>query len=311
MTKPTDDSTKDLRSQPENDAKFQQVMESRWRYAVFPAMVTFVLLIGFMFYLIYGMLQRMEDLSEDIDKMTNVISDSLPVMQGGVVSMSSRMQWVGEDLRKMTTDVNHMSRVLTDSMPTMTRSIDNMTTDVNNMTNAANSMSATTYSMGQNLWDMNRNISGGPFGMMKDIMPFSKKSAPPPSAYSNYGYNQQSYAYPYYYQQPVAPVVSSVAPAMAPVQVASAAPSATDAIHTEVAEEGLGRSKYAGFCASCHGTNGSGGVGPSLQEHRADAVVAVLEKYRNGELKGTMTGVAKEMTDHDIHVIAGFVETAF
>lgn len=310
MNQPTDDSDLSTRSPTgETDEKFRQVMESRWRYAVFPAMVTFVLLIGFMFYLIYGMLQRMEDLSEDIDKMTNVISDSLPVMQGGVVSMSSRMQWVGDDLKKMTADVNNMSQVLTRSMPAMTRSIDGMTADVSNMTRAADTMSATTYNMGQNLWDMNRNISGGPFGMMKDIMPFSKKSAPPPRPY--YGYSQQPYASWYYPQQ-----TWSTAAAGGQVVTAAATPEEQQLASIEAGAQnphgtdGQGSSKYAGFCASCHGTNGGGGVGPSLKAHKADSVVAVLEQYRSGELKGTMTGVAKEMTDHDIHTIAEFVEAS-
>lgn len=284
----------------DNQEKFQQVMESRWRYAVFPAMVMFVLLIGFMFYLIYGMLQRMEDLAEDIDKMTGVIADSLPVMQGGVVSMSSRVQWMGDDIKKMSTSVNHMSNVVSQSMPTMTRSIDGMKTDISTMAYATNSMSQTTHNMGQNIWDMNRNISGGPFGMMKDMMPFSKKSAPPPQAMYNY--------YPKTAQPYIPPRRSSVRNAVAPTAVPAAAavpamgPQAT--VDSAIAASS---SKYAGFCASCHGIAGEGGVGPNLKDHSAASVVAVLEQYRTGELQGTMTGVVKEMSDDDIQTVASFV----
>ncbi|MEE9351090.1 MAG: hypothetical protein V3U78_02425, partial [Thiotrichaceae bacterium] len=94
-----------------------KVMESRWRYAVFPAMVSFVLLIGFMFYLIYNMLQRMEDLSRDIHHMSGVISEALPVMQGGVVGMSSAMQFVGDDMKAMSHNMHEMSDVIIDVMP--------------------------------------------------------------------------------------------------------------------------------------------------------------------------------------------------
>lgn len=272
--------------------EFRETMESRWRYAVFPTILTVVLLIGFMFYLIFGILQRMEDLSRDIHKMTNVITESLPVMQGGVVAMSSRMQWVGDDLRTMTADVNQMSGVLTDNMPAMTRSIDVMTADVSNMTLAANSMSATTHNMGQNIWDMNRNISGGPFGMMKDFIPFSKKSAPPPNPY--YGYAQPSW-------YTMAPQPTVIAPA------ASAGSSSQETASPAKALSESGQSKFSGYCASCHGIGGAGGVGPSLKAYSPEQVVAVLQKYRTGELKGTMTGVAKAMSDDDIQTVAAYV----
>lgn len=286
------------RQTEETQDEFQHVMESRWRYAVFPAMVTFVLLIGFMFYLIFGMLQRMGDLAEDIDKMTGVIADALPVMQGGVVSMSSRMQWVGEDLKKMTADVNQMSNVLSKNMPSLTRSITGMTSDVSSMAYATNSMSATTHNMGQNVWDLNRSISGGPFGMMKDIMPFSKKTAPRQRSYYPYQQGMSNYYQPYAGSQmgtnmpavAYAPAQQGVS-ALPPVVIAS-----------------VGQPKYAGFCASCHGTTGTGGVGPNLSNHTSSTVVGVLKKYRSGELTGTMTGVAKEMTDHDIEIVAHFVE---
>lgn len=278
--------------------KFQQVMESRWRYAVFPAMVTFVLLIGFMFYLIFGMLQRMEDLAEDIDKMTGVIADSLPVMQGGVVSMSSRVQWMGDDIKKMSNSVNHMSTVISQSMPTMTRSINGMTSDISSMAYATNTMSQTTHNMGQNIWDMNRNISGGPFGMMKDMMPFTKKSAPPPQSY-------------YSYYQPVTPAYlpprrsAGYAQPAKPTVAKADATTATDTSGVQAMT--ASSSKYAGYCASCHGISGEGGVGPNLTSHSSSSVIGVLEKYRTGELTGTMTGVVKEMTDEDIRVVASFV----
>ena len=83
-----------------NSSKLQS-FENRWRFAVFPAMIMFVMLSGFGFYLIWGMLDRMQALSKDINSMTKVISESMPVMQGGIVGMSSRMQMVGEDLKEM------------------------------------------------------------------------------------------------------------------------------------------------------------------------------------------------------------------
>ncbi len=122
-----------------------QTFETRWRYAVFPAMVLFVLLIGFMFYLIYGMLQRMEDLSKDI---------------------------------------HQMSKVITASMPKLEQSVSNMAVNIGDMKVATTSIAITTHGMGQNIWDINRNISK-PLSVMNKILPWSYKGnqsrRPPPN----------------------------------------------------------------------------------------------------------------------------------
>ena len=125
-----------------------QTFETRWRYAVFPAMVLFVLLIGFMFYLIYGMLQRMEDLSKDI---------------------------------------HEMSKVITVSMPKLNKSVDKMTDNIGEMKVATTSMAITTHGMGQNLWDINSNISK-PLSAMNKILPWSymKNRSPRPVLPPNY-----------------------------------------------------------------------------------------------------------------------------
>ncbi|MGV6858821.1 MAG: c-type cytochrome [bacterium] len=298
----------DSRTDEENEIqKNLKIFESRWRYAVFPAMVLFVLLIGFMFYLIYGMLQRMQDLAEDIDKMTTVMSESLPVMQGAVVAMSSRMQWVGDDLKDMSGNVNHMTRVISRSMPSMENSMNGMSSDMSNMAYATNNMSTTTHNMGQNLWNLNKNVSG-PLGFMNKMLPFKEKTAPPPrpTYYSNWP--QRSYYYPQQVQQSYAyGAAQQVAQSATQVSNMSAGmPAATHAM--SVAEE-EGKTKFAGFCASCHGAQGEGGVGPVLAGHTKDQVVATLEAYRSGATVGTMTGVAKEMSDSDINSISSFIAT--
>lgn len=125
-----------------------QTFETRWRYAVFPAMILFVLLIGFMFYLIYGMLQRMEDLSKDI---------------------------------------HEMSKIIIVSMPKLDQSVDKMAENIVDMKVATTSMAITTHGMGQNLWDINSNISK-PLSAMNKILPWSymKNRSPRPVLPPNY-----------------------------------------------------------------------------------------------------------------------------
>lgn len=164
--------------------------ETRWKYAVFPAMIAFVILAGFGFYLIYGMLQRMEDLSADIHDMAKVITISMPAMQTGVMQMSSRMQFIGEDLHGMRSDMNQLSVVINNTMPVMEGKVGDMSNNISDMRYATSSMAQTTHNMGQNLWNMNRNFSK-PLSMMRKIMPWGGDNTPPPNTL-----NLPNYPYP-------------------------------------------------------------------------------------------------------------------
>ncbi len=263
--------------------------ESRWRYAVFPAMVTFVLLIGFMFYLIYGMLQRMEDLSRDIHHMSGVISEALPVMQGGVVGMSARMQFVGEDVKKMAGNMNEMSDVLVQIMPKLENRISEMSGNISDMTVATSSMAMTTHNMGQSMWDMNRNISK-PFSAMNKMIPWSRSDQPP-----------RPLAPPIYYPNQIQTLPT--AQTTVPTQPAAS----TVAVVNTTARNSSGENKYHGFCASCHGVDAKGGVGPSLEGKSVDYIIQVLGEYRQGIRKGTMVGVVETLTDDDIHNVASYL----
>ncbi len=150
--------------------------QSRWKYAVFPAMVAFVILSVFGFYLIYGMLQRMEDLSKDVNRMADTIRDSLPAMQQNVGAMA--------------TDMHEMNKVIGASFPKLEQRVDAMS-------NSTEYMAQTTGSMGQSMWELNNSVSK-PLSMMNKMIPWSEKKAP--SANRPY-YNNNSYQ-PTYYQQP-------------------------------------------------------------------------------------------------------------
>lgn len=143
--------------------------ENRWKYAVFPAMIAFVLLASFGFYLIYNMLQRMEDLSRDVNRMVNVLEDSLPSMTG---------------------DMRTMNVTISTSLPALENQIADMSQEMKRMSYSTASLSATTRNMGHNLREVNKNIST-PLSIMNSVVPWSRVSAPQPIAYQ-----------PYYYQQP-------------------------------------------------------------------------------------------------------------
>ena len=159
--------------------------ENRWRYAVFPAMIAFFMLSGFGFYLIWGMLVRMQALSEDIDRMTEVMIKSLPVMERAVDRMSSRMELVGADLDKMTRDVQNLSATIVQVMPNLEHRINDMATHISHMSYSTAAMASTTDSMSRNMWEMNRNISK-PMSFMSDMMPWQRNTSMPPPPQSRY-----------------------------------------------------------------------------------------------------------------------------
>ncbi len=134
--------------------------QNRWKYAVFPAMIAFVIFSLFGFYLIFGMLQRMEDLSQDVSRMADTIRDSLPAMQQNVSTMSN--------------DMHQMNGVIATSFPKLEKGVDEMS-------HSTADMAQTTNTMGNSIWELNQNVSK-PLSMMNKMMPWSvqKNTAMPP-----------------------------------------------------------------------------------------------------------------------------------
>ena len=151
--------------------------QNRWKYAVFPAMVAFIILSVFGFYLIYGMLQRMEDLSKDVNRMADTIRDSLPAMQ--------------ENVGTMATDMHEMNDVIGTSFPRLEKRVDAMS-------NSTENMAVTTQSMGKSIWEMNDSVSK-PLSMINKMIPWSggRKAPRYPQPY----YNNNVYQ-PAYFKQP-------------------------------------------------------------------------------------------------------------
>lgn len=147
----------------EETAQTLESFESRWRYAVFPAMIAFVILAAFGFYLIYGILNRMEVISADITRMTNLMEQSIPAMSK---------------------DVNRIGDHISTSMPALEAHVGNMTANVTSMSQSATDMAHSTRNMGHSTWELNRSISK-PMKVMNKMIPWSV-STPRPPAYRPY-----------------------------------------------------------------------------------------------------------------------------
>ena len=147
----------------EEAAQTLETFEARWRYAVFPAMIAFVILSSFGFYLIYGMLQRMESMSNDISRMTILMEKTVPALAS---------------------DIQLMSKTITKTMPELEQQVSNLTDDVTTISHSANSMATSTHNMGQSTWEINRSISK-PMSMMNNMIPWNVDT-PAPMMYRSY-----------------------------------------------------------------------------------------------------------------------------
>ena len=137
-------------------AQTLETFETRWRYAVFPAMIAFVILSAFGFYLIYGMLQRMESMSNDITRMTDLMEKTVPVLAG---------------------DVHQMNKTIAKTMPELEQHLSTMSLSTYSMANS-------THNMGQSTWEINRSISK-PLRAMNQMIPWNIDT-PAPTLYRSY-----------------------------------------------------------------------------------------------------------------------------
>lgn len=163
MTTLQDAESKLIKEGNQEAAQTLETFETRWRYAVFPAMIAFVVLAGFGFYLIYGMLQRMESMSTDISRLTVLMEKTVPALSN---------------------DIHQMTTTITTTLPKLEQNVNEMSSNVTSLSNSANSMATSTHNMGQSTWEMNRTISK-PMRAMTNMIPWNIDT-PAPTMYRSF-----------------------------------------------------------------------------------------------------------------------------
>jgi cytochrome c553 len=62
---------------------------------------------------------------------------------------------------------------------------------------------------------------------------------------------------------------------------------------------------YKSKCASCHGYNGEGGIGPKLIGHTYEKISTMLTDFKSGEKKNyVMYGLLQNLSDEDLDTLA-------
>lgn len=103
-----------------------------------------------------------------------------------------------------------------------------------------------------------------------------------------------------------APATSSEAPATSSEAPAGSTAATAGSSSAEAGDDSAGKTVFAANCASCHGADGTGGVGPDLTSLAAAADPAVVAKQvKNG---GTiMPAFAGRLSDQEIQDVAAYV----
>ena len=144
---------------------------------VYPALVAFVILAGYGFYLVQSLTTDVHRLTETISKMNDTVHLNMSDISSNMRLMSGQMDMLVVNTADMSSNV-----------ATMSASTSRMSTDVNQMNVSTQNMAASTYNMQRDLWSMNKNVSK-PFKMMSSFMPFGGSStrpyvvSPPPTPY--------------------------------------------------------------------------------------------------------------------------------
>lgn len=150
---------------------------TRWEKLVFPAMIAFILLAGYGFFLVYSVTRDMsmiaqfmdKDMREDMVKISqnmDTMSTQVEKMSKSVLAISYQMQPI-EDLRPMLIEI----KKLDDSLGRINGTMLSMDQSVGKMNRSMTSLDGSMYRMGEDVDDMNDSFSS-PTKMVRRFMPW-------------------------------------------------------------------------------------------------------------------------------------------
>lgn len=184
---------------------------------VYPAMVAFIILSAYGFYLV-------QSLTTDVHRLTGIIAKMNNSVDRNMGDISTTMGDMNKQMGNLVLSIDMMSS----NIVGMNQNIQSMTGNIRQMDASTQNMAVSTYNMQRDLWSMNKNISG-PMKMFNKFNPFGSDKTTPyivpppmvgtPSAY--YVWPQQQVVQQ---QLPNASAQHSNAPAMSNTQSTQSIP---------------------------------------------------------------------------------------
>jgi uncharacterized protein YoxC len=152
--------------------RFVSVFESsarRWELIVYPAMLAFVVLAAYGFFLIYTLSKDIHSLALGMDpemgKQLSHISQSVIYLSENVRTMTRRVYHMSESVEEMSSKMDNL-----DNLDPMLTSMQGMTNSMYNMNHSMQLMTVNTDAMRHEMGGMSDSIR--PMGRMNNFMPW-------------------------------------------------------------------------------------------------------------------------------------------
>lgn len=179
----------ELENELEEFEKRADSSTKRLQLLVYPAMVAFVILSAFGFYLIYSLTSDVNRMADTIVHMSGSIDTNMDSISGTMEQMSGKMDGLNESTKSMSGDIG-----------SMTNNTDKMVKSIGGLRSATYDMAASTNNMQRDMWSLNKNIST-PLSMVNKFipwknsnsMPFPGSRRPLPQSYFAYPAQHQPY----------------------------------------------------------------------------------------------------------------------
>lgn len=149
----------------------------RWEKMVFPALIAFILLAGYGFFLVYSVTRDMAiiaqtidvDFREDVTHIRNDISDmvaQVEYMQETMAAISVKMDPL-QEMPPLVAEIKHLD----DTISVISDSVSNMDRSVVSMNRSMGNLDESMFYMGRDVDDMNDTM-GSPTKMFSRMMPW-------------------------------------------------------------------------------------------------------------------------------------------
>ncbi len=137
--------------------KREESSTRRMQLLVYPAMIAFIILASYGFYLVQSLTTDVGKMAVSIVTIADSVDRNMKVISSSTVQMSNKMT------------------SLVDSTESMTGSVGDMSSDVGVMKDATSNLAVSTNNMQQDMWSLNQNIST-PLSMFNKFIPWSNNS---------------------------------------------------------------------------------------------------------------------------------------
>lgn len=163
--------------------KREEASTRRMQLLVYPAMVAFIILAAYGFYLVHSLTSNVANMAKSIVVISDAVDRNMQIISASTVEMSG----------KMTSLVNSTDS-MTGRIGDITTDVDAMSQNLGVMRDATSHMAVSTSGMQQDMWSLNQNVST-PLSMFNKFLPWSNNSngrfrgssrVPPPAYYPTY-----------------------------------------------------------------------------------------------------------------------------